>query len=446
MADDKLFHLRGNFAPVSEEVTAYDLPVAGALPPELHGLYVRNGANPVTGTSAHWFLGQGMLHGVRLEAGRAVWYRNRYVRTPYLANPAIQRVSNEGIFDRVASAANTHVLAHAGKLLALEEGSFPWVVDGELGTVGYDDYQGRLKTAMTAHPKLCPVTGELLAFGYGQLPPYLVYHRISPDGRLLQSEEITVGGPTMIHDFAITEKHVLFMDLPVVFDMALALQGGLPFHWSDTYPARIGILPRGGRDADVRWFEIAPCYVFHGLNAYDEGEKVVFDVCRLQDLWRGASTSLDPSRITLHRFTFDLAGGAVKEETLDERGMDFPRVADARIGRKHRFGFTVLFGGDRDGAPILGGLMKLDLEHGRSEVHEFGAGCVAGEPVFVPAAGADPNSDEGYILSYVHDEGTQRTQLVVLDAASFAAKPLARISLPQRVPYGFHGSWIADPA
>ncbi len=446
MANDKPFHLRGNYAPVSEEVTAFDLPMQGALPPELCGLYVRNGANPVTGSSAHWFLGQGMLHGVRLEAGRALWYRNRYVRTPYFESPGIPRVSPDGKFDRVASAANTHVLAHAGKLLALEEGSFPWVVDGELGTVGYDDYQGRLTTAMTAHPKICPVSGELHAFGYGVLPPFLVYHRISPDGRLVQSEEIAVGGPTMIHDFAITARHVLFMDLPVVFDLAMALEGKLPFHWSDSYPARIGIMPRAGRSADVRWFEIEPCYVFHGLNAYDDGEQVVFDVCRLADLWRGDSSSLEPSRITLHRFRFDLAGGTVKEETLDDRAMDFPRVADARVGLEHRFGFSLRFASEKNGNASHAGLLKLDLARGRSEAHEFGAGCVPGEPVFVPAAGADPNSDEGYVLSFVHDEGAARTQLVVLDASAFTAEPLARIELPQRVPYGFHGSWIADPA
>jgi carotenoid cleavage dioxygenase-like enzyme len=446
MADEKPFHLRGNYAPVSEEITAFDLPVQGAIPPELRGLYVRNGANPVTGTSPHWFLGQGMLHGVRLEAGRALWYRNRYVRTPYFEKPGIQRVSSDGKFDRIASAANTHVLAHAGKLLALEEGSFPWVVDGELGTVGYDDYRGKLTTAMTAHPKLCPVTGELHGFGYGQLPPFLVYHRISPDGHLVQSEEIAVGGPTMIHDFAITTRHVLFMDLPVVFDLALALKGSMPFHWSDDYPARIGVLPRGARGSEARWFEIEPCYVFHGLNAYDEGDRVVFDVCRLRDLWRDSSNRFAPSQISLHRFSFDLAGGSVKEETLDDRGMDFPRVADACVGRKHRFGYTLRFASEQNGVQTQAGLLKLDLERGASELHEFGAGCVPGEPVFVPAGGADPRSDEGYVLSFVHDENSERTQLVVLDASSFTAPPLARIALPQRVPYGFHGSWIADPA
>jgi carotenoid cleavage dioxygenase len=236
------------------------------------------------------------------------------------------------------------------------------------------------------------------------------------------------------------------MDLPVVFDLELALKGSMPFHWSETYPARIGIMPRTGRSADVRWFEIAPCYVFHGLNAYDEGDGVVFDVCRLADLWRSGSNTLDPSRITLHRFRFDLAAGSVKEETLDERAMDFPRVADARVGRKHRFGFSLRFASEKPGAESEAGLLKLDLERGSSEAHEFGAGCVPGEPVFVPAAGADPNSDAGYVLSYVHDENTGRTQLVVLDASAFTSKPLARIALPQRVPYGFHGSWIADPA
>lgn len=445
MADEKPFHLQGNFAPVKQEVTAHDLRVEGALPPELEGLYVRNGANPVTGTSAHWFLGHGMLHGVRLEGGRALWYRNRYVRTPYLEKPEIARISPDGKFDRTVSAANTHVLAHAGKILALEEGSFPYVVDGELNTIGYCDYDGRLQTAMTAHPKLCPLTGELFGFGYGQLPPYLTYHRISADGRLVQSEEIAVTGPTMIHDFAITETHAIFMDLPVVFDLPLALQGTMPFHWSDEYPARVGVMPRYGKGADVRWFEVEPCYVFHGLNAYDEGDTVVFDVCRIDELWRDPSQIIGPGKQTLHRWTFDLAGGSVKEETLDERGMDFPRVADARTGRKHRFGFTVEFGAAPDGAPGLAGLLELDLERGRSQSHSFGAGCNPSEAVFVPAAGADPNSDEGYVLCYVHDEGSERTELVVLDASRFEAKPLARIPLPQRVPYGFHGSWIGDP-
>ncbi|MFP8874433.1 MAG: carotenoid oxygenase family protein, partial [Myxococcota bacterium] len=223
MADEKPFHLQGNFAPVADELTETKLEVEGAIPPELTGLYVRNGANPATGQSDHWFLGNGMLHGVRLESGKAAWYRNRYVRTPFLEDPELERISPTGEIDRVASAANTHVVGHAGKILALEEGSFPWLIDSELETVGYTDYEGRLSTAMTAHPHVCPETGEMIGFGYGQLPPYLVYHRVDADGKLVQSEEITVPGPTMMHDFMITRNHSLFMDLPVVFDIEAAM-------------------------------------------------------------------------------------------------------------------------------------------------------------------------------------------------------------------------------
>jgi carotenoid cleavage dioxygenase len=447
MSDAKPFHLRGNFAPVRDEVTAFDLPVEGALPPELAGLYVRNGANPVTGDSPHWFLGQGMLHGVRLERGRAAWYRNRYVRTPYFENPSLSRIAADGKVDRLASAANTHVVAHHGRILALEEGSFPWVVDRELATVGYDDYAGRLTTAMTAHPKICPVTGELLFFGYHFLPPYFVYHRASPDGTLVQSEEIAVGGPTMHHDFAITETRVLVLDLPVVFDLQAAMRGIMPFRWSDQYPARIGVMPRTGTNADVRWFEVAPCYVFHTVNAYDDGDAVVLDVCRISELWRNPGEMLGGTgRQTLHRFRLDLATGSAKEETLDERGMEFPRVADARVGRRHRFAYTVQFEAGPDGAPAFAGLTKLDLASGRSWLHDFGAGRNPGEPVFVPAAGADPASDDGWVMTYVHDETSNRSEFVVLDASRFDAPPVARVALPQRVPYGFHGSWISDAA
>jgi carotenoid cleavage dioxygenase len=445
VTDDKPFHLRGNFAPVEQELTATDLPVEGALPPELCGTFVRNGANPVTGESAHWFLGNGMLHGVRLEGGRAVWYRNRYVRTPMLEDPQRRRIHDDGSFDRTVSAANTHVIRHAGRILALEEGSWPFVVDAELETIGPHDFDGRLASAMTAHPKICPVTGELLFFGYGQLPPYLVYHRASPDGKLVQSEEIAVPGPTMIHDFAITERYALFMDLPVVFDLERALQGTMPFHWSDDYGARVGIMPRDGSNADVRWFEVEPCYVFHGVNAWDEGDRVVFDVCRISELWRDSTTLGDGSGdVTLHRWSFDLASGGTREETLDERSMDFPRVADACVGQKHRTAFTVQFGGGESG-PGFTGLLKLDLERGASAFHSFGEGRHPCEPAFVPAPGSDPRSDEGWLLTYVYDERSNGSELVVLDAQAFEREPLARVKLPQRVPYGFHGSWLGDP-
>ena len=267
-SDPRPFHLTGNYAPVMDELTCFDLPVRGAIPPELDGLYVRNGANPKSGSSPHWFFGDGMLHGVRLERGRASWYRNRWVRTKKLAAGSDDVMDPASMLDREASAANTHVVAHAGRIYALEEGHFPYLVTHELETIGCESFGGRLATAFSAHPKICPETGELHTFGYGFLPPYLVYHVLDPQGRLVHSAEITVPRPTMMHDFMITRDHAIFMDLPVVIDLARVAQGEVPLHWDPTHPARVGILPRMGTDADVRWFEIEPCYVFHPLNAW----------------------------------------------------------------------------------------------------------------------------------------------------------------------------------
>jgi carotenoid cleavage dioxygenase-like enzyme len=440
------FHMQGNFAPVTDEVTATDLAVEGALPPELSGLYVRQSANPITGHSDHWFLGDGMVHGIRIENGRAVWYRNRYVKTPYLENPDIARISDQGVIDRTVSKANTHILKHAGELLALEEGSSPYVLDDELETQGTKDYDGKLVSAFSAHPKICPVTGEMLSFGYGQFEPYLVYLRVSPDGKLVQSEEITVGGPTMMHDFAVSERHAIFMDLPVVFSLEDALKGGMPFHWSDDYPARMGVMPREGTNADVKWFDVEPCFVFHTLNAYESGDnQVVLDACRSSEVWRKAGEmSMGDGELTLHRFTFDLGTGNVKEETLDDRMLEFPRVAAQRVGQKNRFGFMLDVGTDDDGNPAFKGLVKVDLEKGTSQSHKFGEASASAEPVFVPAEGADPNSDEGWVMSYVHDEAANETSFTVLDASDLSKPPVAKVKLPQRVPYGFHGSWVSD--
>ena len=356
--DETPFHLQGNFAPLTDERTDVALEVEGTIPPELCGLYARNGSNPVNADSPHWFLGEGMVHGVRLENGKAAWYRNRYVKTTMLSDPEGERISSTGEIDRTRSAANTHVLGHGGKIYALEEGSFPYVLDRELETVGCTDFDGRLTSAFSAHPHVCPVTGEMLSFGYGQFPPYLTYLRVSPDGKLVQTEEIDVPGATMMHDFMITEKRALFMDLPVVFDLEAAMAGTMPFKWSDDYGARIGIMPRTGTNSDVVWFEVEPCYVFHAMNAWDEGDKVVYDVCRMNEVWREAgSMDSENTDVTLHRYTFDLSTGNVKEETLDDRAMEFPRVAPQRVGLKNRFGFALAF--DEGGG--MAGHYKFDL-------------------------------------------------------------------------------------
>ncbi len=449
--EDRPWHLRENRAPVFDEVTLTDLEITGSIPPELSGRYLRNGANPRTGFSEHWFLGDGMVHGIELDGGTANWYRNRYVRTPLYANPGGDRMELGYMnletlsFDYTFSTANTHVIGHNGRIFALEEGAFPYELTPTLDTVGPHDFDGKLHTAMTAHPKVCAETGELLLFGYSSLPPYLVYHRVSADGQLVQSEEITVTGPTMMHDFVVSRNHTVFMDLPAIFDMELAMSGGMPIRWSDEYPARFGVMPREGGDGDVTWFDVDPCYVFHTLNAYDDGDEVVVHGCRIRELWRDSADIGDPDTAdptaapTMWEWRFNMATGGVSERQLDDRASEFPRVPDALVGLQNRYGYTMSF----DMSSNRGEIFKYDLQTGSRTAHVFPEGQTSGEPVFVPAEGGT-SEDDGYLMTFVHDETVDRSHLTILDASSIESEPIAQVHLPRRIPAGFHGSWIAD--
>jgi carotenoid cleavage dioxygenase-like enzyme len=420
--------------PVAAEVEAFDLPVSGALPPELTGWFMRNGPNPRPGTPPlHWFLGDGMLHGVRLERGAARWYRNRWVRTSSFVDGA-PFIRPDGSVDLRAGVANTSVLAHAGRVYALVESSFPYEVTTELETVGPCDFSGRLATPFTAHPKLCPRTGELHAFGYRMFPKGVTYHRFDADGTLAQSVEVPVRGATMMHDFALTERYVVFLDLPVVFDPTLAGTGAMPYRWDEHYGARLGVLHRDDPTRAPVWFEIEPCYVFHVLNAYDDEATITLDVVRYPNLWRERE---DWPPTTLHRFTIDLANGRVGEAGLDERSVEFPRADPRRTTMPYRFGYAA----QRD--ETRGVVRKYDLARGSANEHDFGAGRMIGEPVFVPAAD-DRGEDAGWLLLFVYDATRDASDFVVLDASDVARGPLATVALPQRVPAGFHGSWIAE--
>ena len=439
--DDIPVHLRGNGRPVTEERTISALNVTGSIPRELDGRYVRNGANPLSGTSAHPFFGDGMIHGVRLRDGQAEWYRNRYVQTPFITNPSVDILDPSVMMDMKSSKANTHVVGHAGKILALEEGHFPYVLDGDLGTVGPTDFDGVLKGSFTAHPKICPVTGELLAFGYSAFEPYLRYLRVSAAGKLVQTENITVGGPTMMHDFNITENYVIFMDLPAVFDMQLAMSGDMPIRWDDNYPARLGVMPRNGTDAQVKWYDINPCYVFHPMNSYEDGETIVLDVARFSHIWR--DSAMDFPAPDLWRWTIDSAAGKVREEQIDDHPAEFPRVADHVIGLKHRYGYMMGMSEDvipDDPMSTSGAILKYDRETGERTKIEFGRGRVGGEPVFAPSANPK-REDDGYLMTYVHDASSDTSSFVIMDAATMDNTPVASIDLP-RIPSGFHGSWI----
>ena len=436
----------GNYAPVADELTAFDLPVRGRIPAELNGWYLRNGPNARTG-AAHWCVGDGMVHGVRLENGRAAWYRNRWVRTESFENP-IGPYNDDGTRNLHASIANTHVVRHAGKTLALMEFSLPYEISNDLETVGVYDFGGKLNDSMTAHPKICPVTGEMHFFGTGNIfEPHVVYHRADADGRLTVNRPIDVPALTMMHDFALTAEHVVFLDLPLVFDLRVALAQqdvrelrDLPYRWDDDYGARLGVLRRDDPYGPVRWLDIDPCYVFHIANAYDvrsaNENSVVLEVVRYPEIWRDSSKfSADAA---LWRWKLNLDTGVVEESQLDDRGVEYPRVDDRLAGAAARY--SVAVGSDA--------LVRYDLQRGTASEQRFGGGgrgapSAPSEAVFAPAAG---ESDElaGWYLTYVYDPVADGTDLVVIDASDFEGEPVARVRLPRRVPHGFHGNWIPD--
>ncbi|MEV7808616.1 carotenoid oxygenase family protein [Microbispora sp. NPDC088329] len=439
-----------HMTPVPDEIEAADLPVTGALPPELTGRYFRNGPNPLPGERlAHWFGGHGMLHGIRLRQGRAEWYRNRWVRTGKFAGRP--HVRPDGGRDLTAVSANTHVIEHAGRILALVENGLPHQISPRLDTIGAVDFDGRLTTAMTAHPKHDPVTGELHFFGYGVRPPYLTYHRLDASGRLVHSREIVVPGGTMMHDFAITERHVVWLDLPVTFQPRLVGES-MPYEWDDHYGARLGLMRHDRPDAPVHWFDIDPCYVFHVGNAHEDAAgHVVLDAVRYSRadftaVWRMAGGATDPTgpaaaaaaspdgTARLHRWTLDPATGSASEHPLDDHPVEFPTLDDDRVGRAARYLYTT------DDSAVV----KYDLDGGGVTAHRLEPGIHVGEAVFVPATCGPRREDDGWLLSITTRHDGTASRLLVLDASDLAAPPVAAVDLPRAVPAGFHGSWIPD--
>ncbi len=436
----KTFHKSGNFAPVESEQTLDSLQVAGELPADLNGLYVRNGPNPAINPSSHWFVGDGMLHGINFNQGKVGWYRNRYVHTKMLRREG-KYLSDDGSVDRTVCVANTNIVRHAGKMLALVENAFPMEVNSDLSTVGSYDFNGKLNSAMTAHPKICPTTGDMLFFGYHFAAPYLTYNRSNAAGELVFSRDIDVTGPTMIHDFAITENHVIFLDLPVVFDMALAMSGeSLPYIWSDDYPARIGVLPRNDEAAPVCWFDIDPCYVFHVMNAFDDADGVVLDAARYPKVWQGDNASFTSAY--LYRWEIDLIRGTIKEKLLESPAIEFPRTNEGVQGRPYRYGYAPIFD-DGIESQQMGRVGKLDWQKNEWQLFDFGEDVAPGEFVFAPAANAK-EEDDGYLLGFAYRSAHERSSLYVFDARFNQATPLARVDLPVRVPFGFHGNWMPN--
>jgi carotenoid cleavage dioxygenase len=445
IADPSLpWWLRGDFAPVTREVEAFALPVDGTLPKELAGLYVRNGSNPKPGWAPHWFLGDGMVHGVMIEGGKATWYRNRYVQTTLLA--AGGGLTAAGAPGGASGLSNVSIVHHAGKLLTLGEVGFPYELRADdLTTVSPYDFGGRLAGNMTAHPKIDPATGTMHFFGYNFAEPYLVYHVADHNGTLVSSQPVAVKASTMIHDFAITDRDVIFWEMPVLFDMKLALKMVsqkrstiMPYVWKPAYGSRLGVMPLGGPASAIRWVEIDPCYVFHGMNAWREGDDVVLDVCRMAAVFEDGTALGPPPR--LHRWRVNTAGPSLtfRDEIRSDLDADLPSIDRRYAGRPYRHGWRVATPATPDDV-VLSGAVHVDAKTGTETRWDPGPQLSTGEWLFVATG---PAEAEGLVMTYVYDRAGGTSSLVVLDARDVAAGPIARITLPQRVPYGFHATWV----
>jgi len=439
--------LEGNFAPVHDEHTITELEVDGEIPPDLDGRLLRIGPNPVTPpdpSTYHWFTGTGMVHGLRLRDGKAEWYRNRFVRNSDVVEarggPPVPGPRAE-MFD----GANTNVIGLAGKTFAIvEAGSHPVELTHDLETVANSDFDGTLPAGFTAHPHRDPDTGERHAVAYQWDLPYLQYLTIGTNGAVRRVVQVPVDDGPMVHDCAITESSVLLFDQPVTFDLELGMEGRFPYRWNPGHASRVAVLPRDGEADDVRWCEAPLCYVFHPLNAYDLPDgRIVVDLVKHPSMFDHRLDGPDEGTPVLERWTLDPANGTTSTETISDRGQEFPRLDERLTGRRHRFGYSASFDERPGHVPSLGSILKHDVERGSTEVHDFGPGVGAQEPVFVPRA-ADSDEDDGWVMVYAHDQARNAADVHILHAQDFGGAPVATIHLPVRVPYGFHGNWVAE--
>jgi carotenoid cleavage dioxygenase len=446
--------LRGPYAPWPMEGDVHDCEVEGEIPDALHGTLYRNGPNPQLPprTGYHWFDGDGMVHAFSFEGGRCR-YRNRWIRTEKWR---AERAAGASLFGGLSDVlnndpraegvpfnpANTHLWPHAGRFLALFEGGPPTAIDPEtLATVGVHDFDGKLVGAMTAHPHTDPANGEMVFFGYSPVPPFLRYHVAAADGKLLRSETIDVPFPSMMHDAVVTREHVVFLCCPATFRPE-HLASEAPIRWEPEAGTHLGVMPRDGTSDDVRWFETDPCYVFHVMNGWDEGPRVVADVCRFERLpifERDDQALEEAPPPLLTRWTFDLEAGTLREEPLDDRPCEFPRPDERFACGPYRFGTA---GGYAEGDRSLGLFDRVvRYDHAREARSECRLPGYLSEPVFVPRSPAAPEG-QGFVLALYWRPETDRAEVAVLDAENLPAGPLATVKLPHRIPHGFHTNYL----
>jgi carotenoid cleavage dioxygenase len=455
--------LRGAFEPIRMECDCTDLVIEGELPADLNGSLYRIGPNPQFAPLGPYnpLQGDGMIHAFHIARGR-VAYRNRWVRTrqwalehdagralfatadPRDSDPAVVGMASEG-------AANTHVVSHAGQLLALEEGHPPIAIDAlTLETLGALDFAGRLPGNMTAHPKIDPQTGEMLFFANfprRRFDGVLALYVADTGGEIVRSVEIAGPYPALVHDFAITRDHVVFVVCPLTLSLERLRAGGAPIAWEAARDAFVGVISRADPDAGARWLPAPAFMAWHLMNAHEADGRLHIDLCQqAAPAFPAADGSPPPDaalRQYLTRWTVDPgADEPISMQRLSEVVCEYPRIDERRTGLAYRYGFVAAEGGPGTGDMLHRALGRYDHQTGEMRLWRAPGRQAVSEPVFVARRGSSEEG-EGYLLATVFDETRNASHLVVLDARDVEAGPLARAHLDHRVPAGFHGSFVA---
>lgn len=458
--------LQGPYAPIADESELTDLPlVKGAIPADLNGVYMRAGPNPRYAPQGryHPFDGDGMIHAAEFRQGRLT-VRNRWVRTDAFAREEqAGRATHWGIRETLIGrddkplkdSANTDLVGHAGKALAL------WYMSGDayeldpltLRTLGKQRGIQSTGGKISAHAKVDEITGELMYFDYGNTAPYMHYGVLGPDGELRHHVPIDLPGPRLPHDMAVTEHYSIVHDLPLFHDEEALKLGRHKIEFHPGLPTRFGVIPRYGRSDEVRWFSFSPCFLYHVVNAWEEGDWVTMVACRYMPA-QTADGRIDAVRTArnvaelvmtarLWVWRMNLATGATEERCLDAaHNLEFPSYNSALTGRRTRWGYLI----DHHDTSILqwNGIRKVDLDTGAtvSAWTDSAEHSWYSEPWF--AAADNPRSeDHGYVIAFQFHAGTRRETLDIFDALDLAKGPVAQLAIPRHIPTGFHGCWIA---
>ena len=442
--------LNGLNAPMDRELTLDQLTVTGTIPPGLDGRYLRIGPNPIGAPKAashHWFVGDGMVHGLRLKDGQALWYRNRWIRSTAVSQ-ALGEARAPGP-RHLNDTVNTNVVGHAGKTWALvEAGGYPVELGDELQTVAHNPFEGTLKGSFSAHGHLDTATGDLHAICYEATDPNRIRHVVvGADGRVKREEPIAVKHGPSVHDCMVTAQHVIVLDLPVTFSMATLVAGyTFPYKWNPAHRARVGVLRKDAPGSEIVWCDVDPCYVFHPCNGFETPDgKITLDVVAHATMFDRSLIGPDGQGSTFERWTIDPVARQVARRVIDDQPQEFPRPDERRLGQPYRWAYTAGLQPDGAGAFVGGqALIRHDMHTGRHDLHDFGAGRHVGEFVFEPKhAGAA--EEEGWLMGFVVDGDRQTTDFVILDAQDFTGPPQAMVTIPHRIPAGFHGNWVPTP-